>query len=183
MSLSGKYTIILYGILEGLANQKHTNTLDVSIVLLRKWIKIEPNQYQKYNDFKRFVIDPAIKQINADPSKSGIAVSYEPKKRGRKVIALQFTVEKDHTRTVIDADFKKRKKLPLKPTSLTPFNMDKLSNMLKKSFPKHDKYALIEQHEDEFRKWLHNSGKSDTVKSFEAVFVKFLKNKEQAGEL
>ena len=183
MSLSGKYAIILYGILEGLANQKHTNTLEVSIVTLRKWLKIEPNQYQKYNDFKRFAIEPAIKQINKYPSKSGLTVSYTPKKRGRKIVSLKFTVDKDHTRTVIDADFKKRGTPPKKTSALSPFNMDKLSNMLRKEFPSHDKYALIEQNETDFRNWIYGSGKSETVKSFEAVFVKFLKNKHEKGLL
>jgi len=189
MSLSGKYSIILYGILEGFANQKHSNTLTVNLEDLRKWLKIDPEQYKKYNDLKRFAVDPAIKQINKDPEKSGLTVSYSPKKRGKKVIALEFTVEKDHTRTVIDADFKKQSKLTDKhksqeiPPSVNPFNLDKLSNMLKNGLPGHDKYALIQQYEPEFRKWLHGSGKSDTVKSFEAVFVKFLKNKEQVGEL
>lgn len=189
MSLSGKYSIILYGIFEGLANQKHKKTLELSIETLRKWLKIEPHQYSLYNNLKQRVIEPAIKQINKDPMKSGLTVSYIPKKRGKKVVALEFKVEKDHTRTVIDADFKKQGK-PIDQhqsqeitPSLNPFNLDKLSSMLKKDLPGHDKYTLIKQYEPEFRKWLHDSGKSDTVKSFEAVFVKFLKNKAKAGKL
>lgn len=189
MGLSGKYAIILYGILEGLANQKHTKSLEISIDELRTWLKIENDEYKLYGHLKARVIEPAIKQINKDPVKSGITVSYIPKKRGKKVVALEFTVEKDLSRIVIDADFKKQSKLTNRHKdqeilpSLNPFNLDKLSNMLKKELPGRDKYALIEQHEPEFRNWLHESGKSDTVKSFEAVFVKFLKNKEKAGEL
>lgn len=188
MSLSGKYSIIIYGILEGIANQSHTSTLTASIDELRVWLKVSSEQYPKTTHFRKRVIDPAIAQINKYPSKSGLSVSYEPIKRGRKVVALKFTVKKDHTRTVIDANFKKNRKLSDKkyteplPT-LNSFNLDKLSNMLRKDFEGHDKYALIQKHEPEFRKWLHDTRKSETVKSFEAVFVKFLKNKEQAGEL
>ena len=191
MSLSGKYSIILYGIFEGLANQKYTNSLEVSIETLRKWLKIEHHQYPLYNNLKTRVIEPSIKQINKDPVKSGISVSYEPIKRGRKVISLKFTVEKDHTRTVIDADFKKKGKFSDKkkakraasPPTLNPFNIEKLGNMLNKEFPGCDKYAVIEQHEPDFRKWLYDSGKSETVKSFEAVFIKYLKGKQARNEL
>ena len=194
MSLSGKYSIILYGILEGLANQKHTNSLEVSIAELRRWLKISPSLYSKYTDFRKRVIEPALKQINKDPSKSGISISYEPKKRGRKTVALVFTVKKDMSRVVIDMNIKEKKaekakqqKVAGKPKkgAQRAFNMPRLAEMVDKLLAGTglDKYAVIGHHEDAFRESIFKSGEIDQVKDLEAMFVGFLKKKKTENKL
>ena len=53
--------------------------------------------YTLYNDIRRFVIEPAIKELQA---KSNINISWEPIKTGRKVTAVRFTFEEIKQRSL-----------------------------------------------------------------------------------
>ena len=46
--------------------------------------------YERYADFTRYVLDIAIRELNA---LSDIKVEYAPKKQGRRFAALVFAVE------------------------------------------------------------------------------------------
>lgn len=67
-------------------------------------LKIElgiPGKYHRWQDFKKRVIDPAIKQINKT---SDILVSYEKEKRTRHVIGVVFFVTDKPPESVIDVE-------------------------------------------------------------------------------
>jgi plasmid replication initiation protein len=49
-------------------------------------------------DLKRFVIEPAVKQINENPEGSGFTVKAEPVKKGRAVAGIRFTLSKTKAR-------------------------------------------------------------------------------------
>lgn len=56
------------------------------------------NQYDRIYDFRRFVLDPAKKEINEN---TDINISYETIKRGRKIVGLSFKIlAKDQDRKV-----------------------------------------------------------------------------------
>lgn len=186
MGLSGKYAIVLYGILESLANQRASNSLTVSLENLKTWLKVEAGEYEKYNHFKTRVLEPSLKQINSDPDRSGLKVSYSEIKKGRKVISLKFNVEKSSQRK--NHELSARTKIANTPPppstkglantpSAKPLNMEKLGNILLKHKIQDDKYALKEQFESEWREWLDRTGRSDDVLSLEASFYGFLRAK------
>jgi plasmid replication initiation protein len=83
--LQSIYAIRIFEILKSYQYQK-TVTLEVEYL---KGILEISDKYNLYTDFKRSVIDKAQKEIaeNCD-----IAFRYEEKKRGKKVIALIFTI-------------------------------------------------------------------------------------------
>ena len=50
--------------------------------------------YERYPDFKRFALNPAIDEINKTSDKT---VSYIPIKKGRKVDSIRLTIETKDT--------------------------------------------------------------------------------------
>jgi hypothetical protein len=60
-----------------------------------------PGKYPRWNNFRLFVIDPAIKDINLH---SDIKVTYEKEKHVRTVIGLVFFVDAKPPEGVIDAE-------------------------------------------------------------------------------
>ena len=71
---------------ELLAQYSNVREREVTIEQLRDWFKLE-NKYPLMADFRRWVIEPAVEQINEH---SPISVSWEQRKTGRKVTHLQF---------------------------------------------------------------------------------------------
>lgn len=59
---------------------------------LRKKLGIELGKYSRYNDFKRFVLQQAQKEINAV---SDIQIEFEEIKKARKVVEILFFIEKN----------------------------------------------------------------------------------------
>ena len=78
---------------------------DIELEQLREWLQLE-GRYPSIKDFKKWVLDPAIKQINEH---SPILASWSQRKTGRKVTHLQFKfVLKDPPLAISQEDHKKR---------------------------------------------------------------------------
>ena len=92
LKLSGKYAVTLYEILEGYANRRD-GRCEVSLDELRTWLKVPEGSYSNWKDFRKRVLDPAVKQINDDPVGAGFSVAYSPVKEGKfyKTIVFQMT--------------------------------------------------------------------------------------------
>lgn len=60
----------------------------ISIEDLKKWLQLE-DKYDRYNNLNQWVLLPALAEIN---EKSDLFVEYEPIKRGRKIIAVEFSI-------------------------------------------------------------------------------------------
>ena len=93
-------------------NCSYSNRL---LMLIMEWEKIQPRQisieelrdmfqlldkYKMFNDFKRFVIDPAIKEINA---LSDFSVKFTPIKTGRSYTHIKFFIKRK-VRSTIDVE-------------------------------------------------------------------------------
>lgn len=104
IGLSGKYAVTLYEILEGFANRRD-GLLECSIADLRTWLKVDDGKYTDWKDFKKWVLDPSLEQINDDPLGAGFTASYTAQRQGRFYNRLTFTIEKtkgrEQTETVI----------------------------------------------------------------------------------
>lgn len=78
------YAIRLY---ELLMQWKNTGTREIEIAWLKKQFQIE-NEYERMDNFKKRVIEPAVKDINTH---SNFKVAWEQRKTGRAVTHLIFT--------------------------------------------------------------------------------------------
>jgi plasmid replication initiation protein len=88
VKFSSFHTIRLY---ELLMQFQKTGERYISLDLLREIFQIGPKQYPRFNDFKRRVIDPSIKEIE---TKTNWIVVWEPISKGRKITSLSFLFEK-----------------------------------------------------------------------------------------
>lgn len=87
LAMKSTYSIELFELLKSYAFRKK---ITVSIDDLRKYFGLG-DKYKAYRDFKRRVVDPAVKEIN---EYTDLFVSYDPVRRGNPFAALTFTIEK-----------------------------------------------------------------------------------------
>lgn len=80
--MTSAYGIRLYEMLMQWRGGHRVATLDD----LRRWLQLE-NRYPSIKDFKRWVLDPAVAQINEH---SPMTVSWSQRKTGRRVTHLEF---------------------------------------------------------------------------------------------
>jgi hypothetical protein len=110
LSLDSLYSKKLYRFLKKL--QKY-GRVEVPIEELRFFLEVE-NEYPNFNDLERFVLKPAVEEIN---EKTDLFVEYETKRRGEgdrgnKVIALIFKIKQKPQEGIKDLE----KYLKEKPT-------------------------------------------------------------------
>ena len=169
LGLSGKYAVTLYELLESVVN-KNDPTIEVPLDALRQWLKVPEGKLKRYIDFKRFVLDPAVKQINDDPERSGFTVVMQPIKKGRAVHKIRFSVTKVEKRKELETKLKSSSPSPLSPGHL--FDVIRLSDKdyerARKAAPGWDVYVL----EQEWREWMQKKGKPAPDKPG-AAFVGF----------
>jgi plasmid replication initiation protein len=75
---------------ELLAQHLDIGTRTLNLAWLRDALKIEPDEYKLTADFKKWVIDTSVDQINKH---SDITVSYKPKKTGRAITDFVFKIK------------------------------------------------------------------------------------------
>lgn len=87
-SLSSFYAVRLYELMsQFLKLGQRECTLDQ----LRQMLDLG-NKYPNVKDMRRWVLDPALKELNAV---TDLAVTAEPRRQGRKIIGFSFTIKKD----------------------------------------------------------------------------------------
>lgn len=84
--LNSKYAVRFYEILISWRSQCKTPMLPIDEIRYR--LGVPENEYQLMGDFKKRVLDLAIKEIN---EKTDIQVAYEQHKQGRKIVGFTFT--------------------------------------------------------------------------------------------
>lgn len=84
--LKGKYSIRFYELFK---QYEFLKRREFDLQELKRILFIE-GQYERIFDFKRFVLEPSIEEINKH---TDINISYDDVKRGRKVIGFIFTIE------------------------------------------------------------------------------------------
>lgn len=107
-SMNSPHAIRLY---ELLMQWRDTGRRVVSIDWMRQCLGIE-GKYPSFKDFRRYVIEPSVKQINEH---APITVKWEPQKTGRKVTHLAFSFTVDKPKAVAPPD--KPQKGAKKPAS------------------------------------------------------------------
>ena len=87
LALKSKFSLRLYELLK---SYEYLGKYEVSLEQLRKTMMLE-TEYPKTNDFKRYVIDKALDEINVY---TDLSVSYEVVKQGRTIAGFNFTIQK-----------------------------------------------------------------------------------------
>jgi len=174
IGLSGKYAVTLYMLLESVANRQ-IPVLDIALSQLRQWLNVPEGKLNRWVDIKRFILEPAIKQINDSPEAAGFIVIMAQIKEGRAVDRVRFTLTKTAGRLADEKAIKKKAleqpkaadnsralKLPLLPTSAY--------EQAKKAAPGLDIYYL----ETEWRDWIAEKPPADNPAG---AFVAFCRMK------
>jgi plasmid replication initiation protein len=78
------YSVRLY---ELLMQWKSTGERHISLSNLRKSFQIDVDKYKKFSDFRKWVLEPSVKEIT---EKTSWEISWEPLKTHRKVSSISF---------------------------------------------------------------------------------------------
>lgn len=84
-AFTSTHSIRLY---ELCSQYRDTGWRQTSLNDLKEWLQVT-GKYDLYSNFRKWVLEPAIAEINA---KSDLLVDVEPIKRGRTIVALKFTI-------------------------------------------------------------------------------------------
>ena len=175
IQLSGKYAVSLYEILEGFINRQD-RMLNVSIDDLRQWLKVPEESYKDWKDFRKWVLDPAVRQINDDPEGAGFSVAYTPHRAGRFYNSITFTMTKTEQRTGIERGVKKKLDLAKRIAGAgRPVLRSDVYAKARKAAPGLD----IHNAEHEFWAFWEAKGRKE-LKSPEGAFINFCKRKAKA---
>jgi hypothetical protein len=125
LCMKSKYAPRLYEILKSNEFKRQGYEI-IAVAELRRLLKAE-NKYPRYNDFKRFIIDQAIKEIN---QLTDLNVEYEAIKTGRAVTSLKFYIKSQRPEQI-----EHKQKAILPPTQPQPNNqypmLSEINNKLK----------------------------------------------------
>ena len=168
IELSGKYAVTLYELLESVAN-KDVPELRATVDELRQWLKVPEGKLIRWQDLRRYVLEPAIKQVNDNPTGAEFQVRMRLEKESRAIRWVVFEVLKTKERQAIDARLKDHEKqLSLFDVHLRTVTYDK-AKALASGW---DIYAL----EAEWKQW-GSQQKDWPPKNPDAAFLGFCKQR------
>jgi len=172
LQLSGKYAVTLYEILEGFANRRD-GRCEVTLDDLRVWLKVPPGSYKTYKDFRKWVLDPAIKQINNNPEGAGFTVAYTPVRDGKFYRDIIFTLNKTVMRGRKEESIRFKNKLAKSGRGelFMPFKFEEMGREIAREKNLDFEYLMAE-----YRQWI--SGKPEPKKGYGPAFVGFCKKKK-----
>lgn len=96
LPLRSVYSIRIYELLK---QYEKIGNRTIEIGKLKEMFQIKPNEYTRYNDFKRFVIIQAQKEL---PLKTDLNFDFIEIKTGRKVTSLKFYIYSNNKKEVKD---------------------------------------------------------------------------------
>lgn len=101
LGMQSAYSVRIYELMKSYAFQK-SKTFDLDE--LKKLLMVENVQsYDRFPDFRRFVLEPAMKEIN---ELTDLHVSFETVKKGRKVVKIKFRIVQKSALETLEADIK-----------------------------------------------------------------------------
>lgn len=166
------YSIRIYQLLK--AFQK-LGTRTMELAELRPMLGIEERQFRGFNDFKRYVLEVAKRELKRE---SDIYFDYKTKKKGRKVHSIIFEILKQKQRKL---DFSDKDYLEIETAKEAREEADKRKEKafeLYRELDENTKEKLVESFEDEIREnkflWEKYQGKGFEDKTIEMQFSSFL---------
>ncbi len=147
IGLSGKYSVSLYMLLEAAANRQRP-VIELNIDALRDALSVPVDKLGEWFDHKRKAIDPAVKEINDNPTAAGFSVEYEPVTRGRKVESVRFIVTKTDVRREIEKDMTRKKSGPAAAPRVAHLGDDAALALIRKHAPRMDAQWILSEWRD-----------------------------------
>lgn len=86
-AFTSKYALGLYEVLASKVNMRRQSEI-VDVDSLRQWLGVEQGKLNRWPDFNRFALKPAVKEVNG---LSPFSVEADPIKRGRKVVQVRLS--------------------------------------------------------------------------------------------
>ena len=163
VGLKGKYAVALYQFLEGKIEmnkfkphktpEPEKRFIKVPLEELRTVLGVKDGEYSLWNDFKRFVLNAAVKEINTNPLHSTFSIKTETVKGARrKVVAIKFFLTKTQERLEREAEIniaKRQKKPNFLDRTLDQYSqaipMPEVHETVSKHAPGHDPTTLYQQ--------------------------------------
>ena len=93
-TLKSAYSVRLYELLVQWKTARKTPVFDIEV--FREQFGVNSTDYERVYDFKKNVLDVAVKEIN---EKTDIQTSYDQVKRGRKIIGFKFVIKEKPKKT------------------------------------------------------------------------------------
>lgn len=93
-TLKSAYSVRLYELLVQWKTARKTPVFDIEV--FREQLSVNSTDYERVYDFKKNVLDVAVKEIN---EKTDIQTSYDQVKRGRKIIGFKFVIKEKPKKT------------------------------------------------------------------------------------
>ncbi len=162
LALRSKYAVTLYEILEAYVNRRD-NGFTASIDDFRSWLKVAEDSYCVWRDLRRFVIDPAVNEINEHGEEGGFFVTYEGVREGKSFTKIKFTLSKtaarDERDEVLQGKTRRARSFKAPPvTDGAPYEpTDAVLNQLQALAPGWDRQALIAH----YREWSKEKAPAD----------------------
>lgn len=102
-NLTSVHAVRLYEMLISWRSTGKTPIIEVAE--LRQRLGIEPVEYRRMTDFKRWVLDAGVKQLNEH---TDITASYTQHKRGRRISGFEFSFKSKKTPVMPDSKSKRK---------------------------------------------------------------------------
>lgn len=112
LCFKSKYSIRLYELMKSYIMRDtfdRTDEKDIDFTVDEIKKRLDAETYERYADFKRKVIIPAIKEINR--FSDDISITYEEIRNGKKVEKIMFILTYPHARNIIENRQNKREQL------------------------------------------------------------------------
>ena len=150
-NLTSVYSARLYELLVQWKSISKTPVFELSN--FRDQLGIGVNEYQRMSDFKKRILEPAIKEIN---SKTDITASYEQHKKGRVItgFSFKFKQKKEKTSQIAQNEAKRDKDTIDMFSELTDAQIAKYSSILCKLGSLSDLAGMMDY--PTFANWLGN---------------------------
>jgi Initiator Replication protein len=155
LGLSGKYAVSLYMILEGLANLRQPS-ITIPLEELRDRLNVPEGKLTDWRDFNKFALVPALEQINGAEN-SGIMADYRTETKGRKIIAVTFTVVKSDERNAKDTSLSR--KVGIRQANRSAAEIQPFSSTDYETFQKISNGLDVYGEEKLWRDWCAKTGK------------------------
>ena len=102
--LGSKYSVLLFQHIASLQNLKHVTSKRFTVADLRAVLGVPEGKHKLFSALKRWVVEPAISEINSDLTRLNLTATYH--KIGRTVaeIEIAWEVEEDLTKVKAELD-------------------------------------------------------------------------------
>ncbi|VEP17777.1 hypothetical protein H1P_6410008 [Hyella patelloides LEGE 07179] len=99
LEMKNKYAIALYQILTPFAEMKYKNSFEATWDEWKIWLKVPVNEkknsaWNKFDTFRRNVLEVAVNELNSKAKTTGFTVTYELVRRGRCIHKIRFDVRR-----------------------------------------------------------------------------------------